>query len=125
VLIARALAGEPEWLLADEPLTGLDLAHQLDAAALFRRVAAQGAGVVLTVHDLSFAARAATRVVVLHAGRVLADGMPQIALAPEILAAAYGVEARWLAGESGPVLEVAGRTGAASPACAQLSLAAP
>lgn len=114
-LIARALTGEPAWLLADEPLTGLDLAHQLDIAELFRRFAAAGGGVVLSVHDLGFAARIARRVVVLAAGRVLADAPPRAALAPEVLAAAYGVDADWLAGRGGAVLDVAGRASTTRP----------
>jgi iron complex transport system ATP-binding protein len=110
-LIARALAGEPAWLLADEPLTGLDLAHQLDAADLLRRVAQEGVGVVLAVHDLAFAARAADRVVLMAQGRVLADGPPASALDPARLARAYGVEARWVDGAGGPLLDVIGRHG--------------
>ena len=109
VLIARALAGEPQWLLADEPLTGLDLGHQLDVSALFRLFAAAGGGVVVTVHDLGFAARAADRVVVVASGRVLSDGPPDHALAPQVLRAAYGVDAEWLRGRHGLLLDVAGR----------------
>ena len=109
VLIARALAGEPQWLLADEPLTGLDLGHQLDVSALFRQFAAAGGGVVVTVHDLGFAARVAARVLVMANGRVIADGTPEKALAPHVLRAAYGVDAAWLQGRTGPVLDVAGR----------------
>jgi iron complex transport system ATP-binding protein len=109
-LIARALAGEPAWLLADEPLTGLDLGHQLDVAALLRAFAGQGGGVVVTVHDLGFAARAADRVVVMAQGRVLADGPPAEALSPTVLAQAYGVEAAWTPGRAGPLLDILGRT---------------
>jgi iron complex transport system ATP-binding protein len=110
VLIARALAGRPQWLLADEPLTGLDPGHQLDAAQLFRDLAhGQGCGVIVTLHDLSLAARLADRIVVMAQGRILADGPPDQALAPEILAAAYGVEARLVAGAAGPLIEVTGR----------------
>ena len=108
-LIARALAGEPAWLLADEPLTGLDLGHQLDAAQLLRRVAESGVGVVATLHDLAFAARAADRIVVLADGRILADGPPSEALTPAVLAQAYGVEARWIDGTNGPLLDILGR----------------
>ena len=109
VLLARALAGEPRWLLADEPLAGLDPGHGLDAEALLRRVAAAGAGVLVTVHDLQAALRMADRVVVLAAGRVLADGPPGRALAPDVLERAYGVRARVGAGEAGPLIEVLGR----------------
>jgi iron complex transport system ATP-binding protein len=109
VLIARALAGDPRWLLADEPLTGLDLGHQLDAADLLRRLAGEGRGVVVTLHDLTLAARMADRVVVLAAGAVLTDGPPREALAPEILAQAYGVAARVFEGVAGPLIEVTGR----------------
>ncbi len=108
-LIARALAGEPAWLLADEPLTGLDMGHQLAAAALLREVALGGVGVVATVHDLAFAARAADRVVVLADGRVLADGPPTEALNPLVLASAYDVDARWVDGADGPLLDIRGR----------------
>jgi iron complex transport system ATP-binding protein len=110
-LIARALAGEPAWLVADEPLTGLDLSHQIDAGDLLRRVSAQGLGVVVSLHDLSFAARIADRIVLIADGRVLADGPSAEALPPPMLARAYGVDARWVDGESGPLLDVLGRHG--------------
>jgi iron complex transport system ATP-binding protein len=106
VLIARALAGEPEWLLADEPLTGLDPAHQLDAAALFRRMADEGVGVIVTLHDLSMALRLSDRIIVLADGSVLADDPPATALTPEVLRRAYGVEATLTQGPGGPLIDV-------------------
>jgi iron complex transport system ATP-binding protein len=109
-LIARALAGEPEWLLADEPLSGLDPGHQLDMADLFRRFARDGKGVILTLHDLSFAARLADRVIVLAGGRIVADGPPIDALAPKVLALAYGIETRLSHGAAGPLIELVGRS---------------
>jgi iron complex transport system ATP-binding protein len=111
VLIARALAGDPQWLLADEPLAGLDPGHQLDAVALFRALAGQGRGVVITLHDLTLAARLADRVVVLSAGEVAADGPPRAVMTPEVLGRVYGVEARLSEGEAGPLVEVTGRLG--------------
>ncbi|MDG2521846.1 ABC transporter ATP-binding protein [Caulobacter segnis] len=111
VLIARALAGDPQWLLADEPLAGLDPGHQLDAAALFRALADEGKGVVVTLHDLPMAMKLADRVIVLADGKILADGPPVEALAPPILSAAYGVEARFAEGGHGPLIEIVGRHG--------------
>lgn len=112
VLIARALAGEPEWLLADEPFTGLDPGHQLDAAALFRRLAhLKGLGVVLTLHDLSLAVRMADRILVLAGGGVIAEGTPAEALTPKVLARAYGVEANIHEAPGGLVVDVTGRAG--------------
>jgi iron complex transport system ATP-binding protein len=108
-LLARALAGTPSWLLADEPLAGLDPGHQLDAADLLRAFAGGGGGVVVTLHDLTFAARVADRVVVLAEGRLLADGDPLSALKPAVLAAAYGVEVLWREGAAGPLLDISGR----------------
>ncbi|HKR86555.1 MAG TPA: ABC transporter ATP-binding protein [Phenylobacterium sp.] len=110
VLIARALAGEPEWLLADEPLTGLDPGHQMDACGLFRRLAHQaGLGVVLTLHDLPLALRLADRILVLAEGALIASGAPAETLTPEIIRRAYGVDARLVAGHGGPLLELIGR----------------
>ncbi len=110
-LIARVLAGEPAWLLADEPLTGLDIGHQLHAAALLRAIAASGVGVVVSLHDLAFAARVADRVLVLAQGRILAEGPAADALTPDVLARAYEVDARWVEGAGGALLDVLGRRG--------------
>lgn len=111
-LIARGLAGQTDWLLADEPLTGLDPGHALDALALFRRLAHdQGKGVIITLHDLNLAARFADRVLVLSQGRLVADAAPEAALTPELLSDVYGVVVRRHAGEGGPLIEVLGRAG--------------
>jgi iron complex transport system ATP-binding protein len=109
ILIARALAGEPDWLLADEPMTGLDPAHQLDAVGLFRAMADAGVGVIVTLHDLSLALRIANRIVVLADGAVIGDGPAATVLTPELIAAAYGIRAEVRSGLGGPVIEVLGR----------------
>lgn len=91
VLLARALAVEAEMLLADEPLVGLDPRHQLEAMALFRRIAAAGTGVVVVLHDLSLAGRFCDRLVLLESGRILADGPPATVLDDDNLARAFGI----------------------------------
>jgi len=106
VLIARVLAGEPDWLLADEPLTGLDLRHKIDAARLLRRFARASGGVVVTLHDLDFALRYADRCVVLHEGSVIADGPAGSVVDPDTIARAYGVSTRLIEGRSAPLIEV-------------------
>lgn len=100
VLLARVLAGEPRWILADEPFAALDLGHQGAMLDHLRRLAKVGVGVAVVVHDLALARNGADRVVVLNEGRVAADGPPERALGPEVIAAVWGVEARWL-GEPG------------------------
>ena len=89
VLLARVLAGEPRWLLADEPLASLDPAHQLDMLRLLRRAARSGAGVLLVLHDLNQAARIADDVLVLKAGRLIASGPATTTLSAPLLSDLY------------------------------------
>jgi iron complex transport system ATP-binding protein len=92
VLLARLLAAQAPLLVADEPVAGLDPEAQLMAMALFRAEAAGGRAVAITLHDLTLAARACDRVVVIDAGRVVAEGEPRRALRPEVLAAVFGLD---------------------------------
>lgn len=88
VLVAQALVDEPEFLLLDEPITGLDLPSQEVILEVIAAEARRGAAVVFSTHHLD-EARRADRVVLL-AGEVVADGTPDEALRPELLAAAFG-----------------------------------
>ncbi len=99
-LMARVLAGQPRWLLADEPLANLDLAHAATLVARLREQAAQGAGVVVVLHDLAQAMNHADRVLVLEGGRLVADGAPTEVLSEDVILRVWGVKARWL-GEAG------------------------
>jgi len=99
-LLARVLAGTPQWILADEPLAALDIAHQLSLLEVLKGEAESGCGVVLVLHDLGLAMNHADRVLVLRDGKLIADGAPEEALSPENIAKGWGVNARWL-GEPG------------------------
>lgn len=103
VLLARVLAGEPAWLLADEPLASLDPLHQLDTLALLRAAAGRGTGVAVVLHDLTQALRVADAVVLLKHGRVLASGPAAAVLTPGNLAAAYGIRVAITAGAIVPI----------------------
>ena len=104
VLLARLLAARAPLLMADEPGAGLDPDAALLALELLRAEAARGAAVTLTLHDLSLAARACDRVVVLAHGRVVADAAPAEALSPAVLAEAFGLDGRLEATSAGLAL---------------------
>lgn len=105
-LLARVLAGEPEWILADEPLAALDLAHQLALLRVLRAEAEAGSGVVLVLHDLALAMNHADRVLVLGRGALVADGPPADVLSEDIVARVWGVAARWIGEPGGRALVV-------------------
>ena len=97
-LLARVLAGEPRWILADEPLAALDLAHQQRLLSELRQQADAGTGVAIVVHDLALAMNHVDTVVVLDDGRVAAEGVPDVALSAQVLRDVWNVSAHWLGG---------------------------
>lgn len=99
-LMARVLATQPTWLLADEPLANLDLAHALALMGSLREQARKGRGVVLVLHDLATAMNYADRVIVLNQGRLITDGEPGHALSSAVIERVWNCSARWL-GEPG------------------------
>jgi len=92
VLLARAIAVQAPYLLADEPTAALDPRHQLTVMKLLQGHTRQGVGTLVVVHDLALAAQFCDRVCLLHEGRIMAAGRPEDVLNDDNIAAAYGVE---------------------------------
>lgn len=90
VLIARALAQESDVVLCDEPTASLDPQHQVEVMELLAKSTCSGRGILVVTHDLNLASQFATRIVLLKAGRIVADGRPSEVLQPEILLPVYG-----------------------------------
>ena len=104
VLLARLLATGAPLLVLDEPAAGLDPDAQLATLELLREEARGGRAVIVTLHDLTLAARFCDRVVVLDKGRAVADDAPLRALAPEVLRSAFALDGAWVETPAGPVL---------------------
>ncbi len=91
ILLARALAVESPLLLVDEPIAALDPYHQLHVMEILRERAHIGAGILAVIHDLTLAERFMDRLVLMNAGRIIADGSPADVLTPEQLASVYRI----------------------------------
>ncbi|MFO0018095.1 MAG: ABC transporter ATP-binding protein [Synechococcaceae cyanobacterium] len=94
LLLARALVHEPQLLVLDEPLQGLDLAARHRLLASLRRRIQAGTTVLLVTHDIEAIVPEIQRCLLLHQGRVLADGPPQEVLRDGPLSALYGTPLR-------------------------------
>lgn len=89
-LIASALAQEPRCLLLDEPTGDLDPPHGRALFLHLRRLAGERLAVLVVTHDLNLAGLFADRIVLLTAGRVVAEGSPGEVLQADLLTEAYG-----------------------------------
>ncbi len=93
VHIAAALAQEPQVLLLDEPTASLDLQHQQAIFHILRqRTTGDGLAVAVVTHDVNLARQYCSHVLLLHNGRVVAEGGPEDVVTPEVLRPVYGVE---------------------------------
>lgn len=99
VQVAVALAQDAPALIADEPTAHLDLGAAVRVGRLLRGLAREGIAVLLVAHDLALAAGIADEVVVMANGRTVATGPPGDALAPELVAGVWEVDARLEHGE--------------------------
>jgi iron complex transport system ATP-binding protein len=91
ILIARALVHDPKALLFDEPTNNLDIGAQYQLRDTMRQLAREGIGILLVTHHLADIIPEIERVILLHAGRILADGDKESVLTPEHLTRLFGV----------------------------------
>jgi len=89
-MLARAIVGNPQILIVDEPITGLDPLHAMQSMTLLQSFARGGTLVVASLHDLTLAARYPTRVIVLVDGAVINDAD---LLTEDVIHRAFGVRA--------------------------------
>ncbi len=109
VLLARLICADSALVMADEPAAGLDPDAQFRVMDVLRGRAERGAAVVVTLHDLTLAARSCDRVAVLASGRLVALGPPAQVLTQQVLGDAFGVDGELTPTRFGPV--VAARSG--------------
>jgi iron complex transport system ATP-binding protein len=89
VRLARAIAQGGEALVLDEPTTFLDIGHEMAVFELLSRLAVEGEAVLLVSHQLNLVARFADRMILLHRGRVAAEGTPADVMRGDVLEDVY------------------------------------
>ncbi len=90
--LAMAVAQDTPWLILDEPLNNLDLAHARALMVQLARLRAQGRSILIVAHDLNVTAAWADHVVAMKAGRTSAEGRPEEVLREPVLAALYDTD---------------------------------
>jgi len=92
-MLARALVANPDVLIVDEPIAGLDPKHALEIAWRLQGLAKSGKLVIASLHDLTLAGRYASRIFALSNGRVEGDGATENTLTPALIRSAFEVDA--------------------------------
>lgn len=93
VLLARAFAQDPNYLLFDEPTSNLDLRHQMEVMEMISgMVREKGVAAILAMHDLNLASRFSDRILMLNAGKIFCNGEPLQVMTVENIRSVYGVE---------------------------------
>lgn len=107
VVLARALAQEPEVLLLDEPTASLDIGHGQQVLDLVDELRIErGMAVAAAVHDLTVAGQYADRLVLMDGGKVIVEGGADVVLTEEMLARFSGARVSIMRGPSGEVVVV-------------------
>ncbi|WQO64805.1 heme ABC transporter ATP-binding protein [Sinorhizobium medicae] len=91
---APVAGGEPRYLLLDEPVSSLDIRHQLTIMRLARQFCAEGGGVIAVMHDLNLTSMFADQIIMMKAGRIRARGAPKDVLTDETMEAVFGCRMR-------------------------------
>ncbi len=103
MILARALAQQADIMLLDEPVTGLDIRHQVHIMSTVKRLAAEhGISVVCVLHDLNLALTYCDQIVLMQGGTLAAVGLPEDVLTREKLESVYGTKLH--------ILEAGGQT---------------
>jgi iron complex transport system ATP-binding protein len=93
VIIARALAQQPDILLLDEPTSSLDIKHQLEIMCILRRLAQSNHfSVIISIHDLNLACRFSDRVMMIKDGCIFAFGTPESVITETNIESVYGIK---------------------------------
>ncbi len=93
VVIAMALAQEPQILLLDEPTVHLDINHQIEVLELVRKLNRErGLTVLATMHDLNLASLYFDRLILLNEGRIIVEGKPSEVLSAERVQQVFGAQ---------------------------------
>lgn len=102
VWLAMLVAQDARCLLLDEPISALDISHQLDVLRLVSHLCrTRGITVVSVLHDVNMAARFCDRIVALSNGRLIADGTPDQIMTQDELMRIYGVQMEIVAQQNG------------------------
>jgi len=95
VIIARALAQQPQILLLDEPTSSLDIRHQLEILCILRSLTqSKDRSVVVSMHDLNLASRFSDRMLMLKKGKIFACGTPKEVLTEKNIEEIYGIKSK-------------------------------
>jgi iron complex transport system ATP-binding protein len=93
VMIASALAQNPEIMLLDEPTAALDLKYQVEILSILKRLNTDGKmTLVMAMHDLNLASKFCNRLILLNEGKIESDGTPEQVLNKEVLERVYDIE---------------------------------
>ena len=107
IIIARALAQDPNYFILDEPTSALDLKNQMVALRTVKDIVSEGrSGALVALHDLNLAMRFSDRTIMLKDGRVYAMGRPEDVITEESIRDVYGVSSEVYEGRNGRFVHI-------------------